>query len=82
MSHGSAVALGLVAALRLSGRSPHVVEQLLDPQPVRVDPERAWAALGRDKKRGLVLLGEDGPTWDVELSEAEVRRALGELIAD
>jgi shikimate kinase / 3-dehydroquinate synthase len=82
LSHGSAVALGLVGALRLSGRSPHVVEQLLDPQPVRVDPERAWAALGRDKKRGLVLLGEDGPTWDVELPEAEVRRALGDLIAD
>jgi 3-dehydroquinate synthetase len=82
LSHGSAVALGLLAALRLSGRSPHVVEELLDPQPVRVDAERAWAALGRDKKRGLVLLGDDGPKWDVQLSEAEVRQALDELIAD
>jgi shikimate kinase/3-dehydroquinate synthase len=82
LTHGSAVALGLLAALRLSGRSTEVVEELLGPKPVAVDRERAWAALGRDKKRGLVLLGEDGPEWDVQLPDAEVRRALDELIAD
>jgi hypothetical protein len=49
---------------------------------VQVDRDRAWAALGRDKKRGLVLLEDDGARWDVQLPEAEVRRALDELIAD
>ena len=82
LSHGSAVALGLVAALRLSGRPTRVVEELLHPRPVAVDRDRAWTALGRDKKRGLVLLGEDAPTWNVLLPDAEVRRALDELIAD
>jgi shikimate kinase/3-dehydroquinate synthase len=82
LMHGSAVALGLLAALRLSGRPTDVVEELLDPRPVRVDPDRAWDALGRDKKGGLVLLGEEGPRWDVQVSAGDVRRALDELIAD
>jgi shikimate kinase/3-dehydroquinate synthase len=82
LMHGSAVALGLLAALRLSGRSTEAVEELLAPTPVAVDRDRAWAALGRDKKRGLVLLGDDGPSWDVQLPDAEVRRALDQLIAD
>jgi shikimate kinase/3-dehydroquinate synthase len=81
LTHGSAVALGLRAALRLSGRPTDVVDKLLSPKPVRVDPERAWRALGRDKKRGLVLLGDDGPRWDVQLPHEDVRRALDELIA-
>ena len=86
LSHGSAVALGLLAALRLSGRSTDVVEDVLAPQPVRVDRDRAWAALQRDKKseRGelrLVLLNEDGPVVATR-PEAEVRTALNELIAD
>ncbi|TMK73730.1 MAG: bifunctional shikimate kinase/3-dehydroquinate synthase [Actinobacteria bacterium] len=82
VTHGTAVALGLRAVLRLSGRSAHVVDHLLAPKPVRVDRERAWAALQRDKKRGLVLLGDDGPRWDVQLPDDEVRRALDTLIAD
>jgi hypothetical protein len=80
--HGRAVALGLLAALRLSGRPTDVVEEILRPEPVRVDRERAWTALGRDKKRGLVLLDDDGPRWDVQLPADDVRRALDELIVD
>jgi len=82
VTHGRAVALGLLAALRLSGRSTSVVEEVLAPRPVRVDRERAWAALGRDKKTGLVLLGEDGPRWGVRLPEEDVRRELDALIED
>ena len=89
LAHGRAVALGLLAALRLSGLPEHVrtVEEILAPQPVAVDPDAAWAALARDKKaeRGtprLVLLEAPGrPLWGVELPEADVRRALDELIA-
>ena len=81
-THGSAVALGLLAALRLSGRSTDVVEEVLRPTPARVDRERAWAALQRDKKRGLVLLGDDGPRWGVAVPDGEIRRALDELIAE
>jgi shikimate kinase/3-dehydroquinate synthase len=81
LAHGDAVALGLLAALRLSGRSTDVVEEVLDPRPVRVDRDRAWAALGRDKKRGLVLLGDDGAHWDVSVPADDVRHALDELIS-
>ena len=60
------MALGLLAALRLSGRDTAEVERELDPRPVAVDPERAWQALLRDKKRtgdaiNLVLLGDGRP---------------------
>jgi shikimate kinase / 3-dehydroquinate synthase len=86
VTHGRAVALGLLAALRLSGRSTEVVEQVLAPQPVRVDRDRAWAALQRDKKARagelrLVLLGKDGPVVEPR-PEVEVRSALDELIAE
>jgi 3-dehydroquinate synthetase len=85
LPHGEAVALGLVAALRLSGRDPEPVHELLDPQPVRVDAERAWQALARDKKRtgeeiNLVLLGDDGPYVEARPAD-DVRAALDRLIA-
>ena len=87
VSHGEAVALGLLAALRLSGLDTEVVEDVLRPRPVRVDPERAWAALQRDKKvEGgrvrLVLLGHgDSHVTVTEVPEGQVRGALDELIA-
>ncbi|HEY8192695.1 MAG TPA: hypothetical protein VIF36_02110, partial [Gaiellaceae bacterium] len=85
--HGDAVALGLLAALRLSGLSTDVVQAVLDPRPVPVNREEAWKALQRDKKvrEGrirLVLLEEPGrPVWGVERPEDEVRAALDALIA-
>src|SRR5581483_6987839 len=83
LTHGRAVALGLLAALRLSGRDTAVVEELLRPSPVKVDRERVWEALLRDKKGALrlVLLGDDGPTWDVEVPAEDVRRELDRLVA-
>ena len=89
LPHGRAVALGLLAALRLSGLpdEERLVQDVLAPEPVTVDPDTAWAALARDKKaeRGsprLVLLDSPGrPRWGVELPEADVRRALAELTA-
>lgn len=90
LPHGQAVALGMVAALRLSGNhaAVAVVRRELDPQPVRVDRESAWAALARDKKAvggapRLVLLERDGePTWDNEVPVGDVKAALDSLIAD
>jgi 3-dehydroquinate synthetase len=82
LPHGRAVALGLLAALRLSGKPTDAVEDVLDPRPIRVDRERAWQALLRDKKGRLrvILLGDDGG-FETELPEQDVRSALDELIA-
>jgi shikimate kinase / 3-dehydroquinate synthase len=88
LSHGEAVALGLLAALRLSGLDTAPVEEVLQPRPVQVNRVAAWAALARDKKARdgtprLVLLEKPGkPITGVELPEEQVRAALDELIAD
>jgi shikimate kinase/3-dehydroquinate synthase len=88
VSHGTAVALGLRAALRLSGLPTDAVDEVLRPRPVRADRERAWAALRRDKKAvagriRLVLLDAPGsPRTGVELPEEDVRRELDALIAE
>jgi 3-dehydroquinate synthetase len=84
LPHGAAVALGLTGALRLSGIE---VPDVLDPAPARVDRERAWEALQRDKKMRdgkirLVLLEDIGSPVVREVDPAEVRVALDELIAD
>jgi shikimate kinase/3-dehydroquinate synthase len=89
LPHGRAVALGLLAALRLSGldESVEVVQRVLGPVPVPVDREAAWAALRRDKKAEggaprLVLLEAPGsPRWGVSVPEQDVRAALDALIA-
>lgn len=88
LPHGRAVALGLLAACRLSGLEDEarLVEELLRPEPVGVDREAAWAALARDKKsvRGrprLVLLEAPGrPRIAVEVDDADLRGALDELL--
>src|SRR3954454_11539515 len=90
LPHGRAVALGMVAALRLSGNDDALasVRRQLDPQPVKVDRDVAWAALARDKKTvggapRLVLLERNGErTWGNALPPADIRAALDSLIAD
>jgi shikimate kinase/3-dehydroquinate synthase len=89
VSHGRAVALGLLAALRLSGLEDdaRVVQDVLEPAPVVVDRDRAWAALQRDKKAlagriRLVLLERPGePRVTSEVEPERVRAALDALIA-
>ncbi len=89
LPHGRAVALGLTAALELSGlpEQKALVEEVLAPEQAPVDADRAWAALRRDKKATggqvrLVLLEKPGrPVLDAELPDTDVRRALESLIA-
>jgi shikimate kinase / 3-dehydroquinate synthase len=84
LPHGDAVALGLLAALRISGQPTDAVEEILRPQPVPLDGDRAWAALKRDKKgEGVfVLLEAPGTPVVTTVPDADARRALDELIAD
>jgi shikimate kinase/3-dehydroquinate synthase len=89
LPHGHAVALGLLAALRISGleEEARTVEEVLAPEPAVVDRDAAWAALQRDKKaRGgrlrLVLLETPGrPLLTDEIEPDRVRSALDALIA-
>jgi shikimate kinase/3-dehydroquinate synthase len=88
LPHGRAVALGLLASLRLSGLDEQlrVVEDLLGPRPVAVDRDVAWEALMRDKKgrdgrpRVVLLDALGAPRSDVELDPKDVRAALDALI--
>jgi shikimate kinase/3-dehydroquinate synthase len=82
VSHGQAVGLGLLAALRLSGLPTGAVEEVLRPEPVGADPEAAWAALKRDKKgEGVfVLLEAPGKPVVANVPDEDARRALAELI--
>jgi len=88
LPHGKAIALGMLAALRISGNdeAAAVVREVLAPEPVHVDRDVAWAALARDKKTvggvpRLVLLEKAGkPRWGVEVPVDEVRAALDSLI--
>jgi shikimate kinase/3-dehydroquinate synthase len=82
VSHGDAVALGLLAALRISGLPTDAVEQVLHPQPVAADLDAAWAALKRDKKgEGVfVLLEAPGRPAVTSVDDATARKALEALI--
>jgi len=89
LPHGRAVALGVLAALRLSGLEDEAteVEEVLRPTAVAVDRKAAHVALARDKKAvdgrlRLVLLETPGrPRIGVELDEGAVHTALDALIA-
>ncbi len=89
LPHGRAVALGLLAALRISDLEDEAreVEEVLEPRAVAVDRDAAWAALLRDKKTEsgnprLVLLEAPGePRLGVEVEPERVRAALDALIA-
>jgi 3-dehydroquinate synthetase len=82
VSHGEAVALGLLAALRLSGQPTDAVEELLRPEPVDADLDVAWAALKRDKKGEGVFVLLEGPGRSVvtTVPDAEARAALAALV--
>ncbi len=84
VSHGEAVALGLLAALRLAGQPTDAVEEVLRPQPVEADLDTAWAALKRDKKgEGVfVLLEAPGKPVVTSVSDADARAALAALVQD
>jgi shikimate kinase/3-dehydroquinate synthase len=82
LRHGDAVALGLLAALRLSGQPTDEVEEILRPEPIEADAGAAWAALKRDKKgEGVfVLLEAAGKPVVTTVSDDEARAALNALI--
>jgi shikimate kinase/3-dehydroquinate synthase len=82
VTHGHAVALGLIAALRLSGLPTDPVDELLRPEPVSADLDAAWASLKRDKKgEGVfVLLEAPGKPLVTAVSDDDARAALASLI--
>jgi hypothetical protein len=76
------VALGLRAALRLSGLPTDAVDEVLRPEPVEADLDAAWAALKRDKKgEGVfVLLEAPGKPVVTTVSDEDARAALTALV--
>ena len=82
ISHGEAVALGLLAALRLSGQPTDAVEEILRPEPVEADLDTAWAALKRDKKGEGVFVLLEGPGRPVvtTVPDDQARAALASLV--
>jgi shikimate kinase/3-dehydroquinate synthase len=82
VGHGQAVALGLLAALRLSNLPTDAVDEVLRPEPVDADFDAAWAALKRDKKGDgvFVLLEAPGKPVVTTLGDDEAREALASLI--
>jgi 3-dehydroquinate synthetase len=80
--HGEAVALGLLAALRLSGLPTDPVEEILRPEPVEADLDASWAALKRDKKGEGVFVLLEGPGKPVvtTVPDGEARAALAALV--
>jgi shikimate kinase / 3-dehydroquinate synthase len=82
VSHGDAVALGLLAALRLSKQSTDAVEEVLRPEPVAADLDAAWGALKRDKKgEGVfVLLEAPGKPVVTTVPDRDARAALAALV--
>jgi shikimate kinase / 3-dehydroquinate synthase len=82
VSHGEAVALGLLAALRLSGLPTEAVEEVLRPEPVEADLDAAWAALKRDKKGEGVFVLLEAPAKPVvtTVPDEDARAALTALI--
>ncbi|HEU4449706.1 MAG TPA: bifunctional shikimate kinase/3-dehydroquinate synthase [Gaiellaceae bacterium] len=82
IGHGEAVALGLLAALRLSGLPTDAVEEVLRPAPVAADLDRAWSALKRDKKgEGVfVLLEAPGRPVVTTVPDDDARLALAALV--
>jgi shikimate kinase/3-dehydroquinate synthase len=86
--HGRAVALGLLAALRLSGLDEEAqrVADVLRPERAEVDRQAAWQSLLRDKKavegrpRLVLLEGPGKPLVGVEVEPERVRAALDALI--
>ena len=82
VSHGEAVALGLLAALRLSGLPTDAVEEVLRPGARRGRPRRGLGGAGaRQEGRGVfVLLEAPGKPVVTTVPDVDARAALAALI--